>query len=863
MWPRREIRIARSVNQIAAQLAVFRATKLLTAQDIEGGAGNITSIAFSQASGYAYVIPLAKIDGTSVWSEDDEVAIWELVEVFNADSGVPKAFHNASYDLFAQLWTYGICPQGPVWDTMEGMWELFPELAKGLDTAVSLLTRWPYYKPDKESDEEGGRRLVFESDEQFWTYNGMDAANTVEVWQVIWRLLRPGQREHWRFNSELCYPKMKAICTGLKVDLERVEEEKARAKRAAMELQARIDLEAAMSPAQVGSLLFDLYHGALDNEQAFAKLCLVQLCGTNPREKRQVVEERWQPMKGGGTAKKPKWVKAGKLLTTQDCNSAYGSEWAGVEETPVLVGELCFVAKHRTVEKLFPVEPSTLADLEPHVLDSKQAEWRRVKQIWKELAKGSEGAQALLGELSLLLSLGINTGSNSEDGDSQWFLFETCGLPKVFKDERKGRYSKEADQAWKARVKDGPKKRASKRKGNQADARARDSLLDASTVSSPTGKKPSTDQNALDLLYAATQDERALWVLQQRRLKKVVSDLSVKLDPDGRLRFNLTLVKETGRMSASANKQLGTGNNPMALNKDLRRVVVAEEGYEMGQIDLEGADSWTVAAELAALGDRAMMLDLEAGIKPAQILCLIYLGMIKPGEQDRAKIKALVKETKSGWPDWLYPASKSCLHGSSYGMGWQTMKATVLKYSMADLPVELGEAKPIVLTKAQIDTLQGGVFARYPKLKHWHEVEGANLLSKGWIETSGGHRRLFYGRKREVKHGHWVANHDTLKEVLATKPQFYTTFTVKRVWHRSWHDPENRREDGSLRVEILLLVHDSIGPVRWRVEDREFAARKLRQWFDEVVLEIAGQRVRIPADGTRGLDWGMKPCEKL
>jgi hypothetical protein len=91
-----------------------------------------------------------------------------------------------------------------------------------------------------------------------------------------------------------------------------------------------------------------------------------------------------------------------------------------------------------------------------------------------------------------------------------------------------------------------------------------------------SSKKISTGQQALDLLYAYTRDERALWVLQQRRLRKVVSDLKGDLaDHDGRARSSVSFVKETGRM-AEAEAPHGTGlGNRQALNKDLRRVVVA------------------------------------------------------------------------------------------------------------------------------------------------------------------------------------------------------------------------------------------------------------------------------------------------
>jgi hypothetical protein len=279
----------------------------------------------------------------------------------------------------------------------------------------------------------------------------------------------------------------------------------------------------------------------------------------------------------------------------------------------------------------------------------------------------------------------------------------------------------------------------------------------------------------------------------------------------------------------------------------------------MGQCDLEGADSWTVAAECAAFGDTTMLDDLKAGLKPAKVLCLLYLLGDQVNQWDRAKIKAKLKEVEQ--PEWLYPGAKSCVHGSSYGMGIPTMIQTVLKYSMADLPLDLGTAKPIVMETAQARKLQEAFFSRYPGVKLWHEKEKRDLLNKGFVLLPTGHLRRFYGRKAEWKKGVKTACHETLKEALASKPQYWTTRVLKLMVTRLWNDPENRTPEGDLFVWPLMVVHDS-AVTQWKRERDEFARRKNREWFQNEV-EISGARVVVPADGTVGLDWSMKGAEKL
>lgn len=212
------------------------------------------------------------------------------------------------------------------------------------------------------------------------------------------------------------------------------------------------------------------------------------------------------------------------------------------------------------------------------------------------------------------------------------------------------------------------------------------------------------------------------------------------------------------------------------------------------QLDLEGADSWTVAAECAALGDTTMLEDLRVGVKPAQAVALAYIHGDKVNTWSRPDIKRVWKEDKDGLPEWLYPAAKSTTHGYCYGSGWMTTRDTILKYSMADLPLELGDAKPIALSKSEIEKLRECCALRYPGIALWHAKEGREMREKGYLQMPTGHVRRFWGLKCEWKQGREQANHETLREWLAHKPQYNTTYVLKLALHRLWHDGENRRD---------------------------------------------------------------------
>jgi hypothetical protein len=925
--------------RVATVISCYRIERKAVSCDIEGAPGNVTCIAFSSSPGHALVIPFAHIDGTSVWSENEEIALWEQVRLLIEDPLVPKVAMHGTYDFFALLWTYGIVVRN--WDDIEvSFWELFAELKKSLAKQASLLTKEPFYKPDVEEGE-----LKFESDAQFWEYNGRDAAVTIEIWQRHCEMMTPGQREHYRENRELFPSVLYMMTRGILVDRDRVKVEQDHAMSQVWELQAKIDVESVRVegltvPTRANeATLYDFVKlfegGKVPSEETFAWMVLHCLGGKNPRKRVEVVEERWQSMRWNGK----KWVKDGKLLKCPRAMLDYTAE-LGLSEGFLLgrvhadkAPEVANSANtrsgwikpmHRTVTKLFPFTPVTLSDCEEFILGldgeseearRKQRVWRRVKAIWKELkyeyrrsmdgdtesqtdadtASGSRteraalstgthaglSAPALLGELSTLLGLAVNVSSTNEGGDSQRFLFETCGLPRVWKDERTGRYSKESESDWEKRIAQGKglthdTRRTEQCEGRdsfsssqtgtcneeslsgieQSDESTRSSMAKA-TRSAPPGKRLSTDQQALDKLYAETQDVRVLWCLQQRRLKKVVTDLDTEIDADGRLRASISLVKETGRMAESASPT-GTGLNRQALNKDLRVIGVADPGCELCQCDLEGADSWTVATECAALSDRRMLDDLLAGMKPAKGLCYGYFDSTRYATASPQELKELLKTIVL--PEWLYPGAKEVTHGSCYGSGWKTVCDTVLKFSMADLPLVLADAKPVMLTKPQVEKLQGAFFSRYPGVKLWHAKEARDLLSKGYIETGTGHIRKIYGRKVEIKQGRRVACHETLKEVLSSKPQYFTTRAIKVMLRRLWYDPMNRRGE-SLIVEPLLAVHDSL-MTQWGKSDGAFGRAKMREWFQNPVT-IAEQTVMIPADGMVARSWAMKDGEKL
>ena len=325
--------------------------------------------------------------------------------------------------------------------------------------------------------------------------------------------------------------------------------------------------------------------------------------------------------------------------------------------------------------------------------------------------------------------------------------------------------------------------------------------------------------------------------------------LGISADKDGRVRCGYNIVgTETGRLT-SYTSPTGSGYNLQTipaedvlkppghpLRRGMRDLFVADDGFYMFQCDLSGADGWTVAAHLAALGDRTMLDDYKIGIKPAKVLCyLLRHGSDSLSGKSRDDIYQLTKEVKK--EDWDYFACKIGQHGSCYLMG---------PIKLADQIFIQSEGKVNITTK-EARNLQQLFFIRY-RVKLWHDALSRSLARNPEIVAASGHRRHFFGRSTEI-----------LGEALAHEPQANTTYATNLALYRLWTDSTNRVSsrlvgETTLRVEPLLHCHDAIVG-QFRVEDTSWAVGKIKSWFDNQIT-IAGVPIVIPFEGMYGENWG-------
>lgn len=377
-----------------------------------------------------------------------------------------------------------------------------------------------------------------------------------------------------------------------------------------------------------------------------------------------------------------------------------------------------------------------------------------------------------------------------------------------------------------------------------------------------------TDTEALLQLIKKTNNSTLHEILYIKKRLKLKQYLEVDTDPDKRVRCGYNLVgTETGRMSCYESPT-GSGTNLTTITKSLRRLYKGDEGFDFAQFDLSGADGWTVALHCNRLGDSTMLDDYLYGIKPAQVIAVMYtifqqeiskcvkrtatvqaeiMNKLYAYFRDisRESLKKICQQVdKDGW---LYFGCKRVQHGKNYLLGKDTMSSQIIKDSYKFL----GEA--IFLAPSDCELL-GNLYikGRYSAAERWQKWVENELLTKKELTGASGHTRKFFGRIKE----RGETCHATLREAVADEPQENTTYATNLSIENLWLDPENRVEINGrthLIIQPLHQVHDA-ACVQWPKSYREWAKPKARSYFNNEIT-IAGQKIVIGVEGTYGPNW--------
>lgn len=305
------------------------------------------------------------------------------------------------------------------------------------------------------------------------------------------------------------------------------------------------------------------------------------------------------------------------------------------------------------------------------------------------------------------------------------------------------------------------------------------------------------DEDALVKLYSTHGIEALKTVLAIRERNKILSTyLRVKLDKDKRIRCHYKISgTETGRLSSCATDN-GTGTNLQNIPAgDVKRLFLADEGKVLINADLSQAEA-RVVAYLSQ--DPNFIRVFEQG-----------------GDIHKKNAANIFKVKESEVSDEQRQLAKRVVHASNYGMGPGTFSKT------ADISM------------VQAKVLLNQYFATYPGIHTWQMGIRAQLMSRRFLITPLGRKRVFFNRWGET----------VFKEGLAFIPQS----TVADLVNQALIDLHN---DG---VELLLQVHDSI-VVQCMESDLDSTAAKLVKHLTRPI-KIHKCTLTIPVDVKVGHNW--------
>ncbi|MDB4507370.1 DNA polymerase [bacterium] len=281
-----------------------------------------------------------------------------------------------------------------------------------------------------------------------------------------------------------------------------------------------------------------------------------------------------------------------------------------------------------------------------------------------------------------------------------------------------------------------------------------------------------------------------------------------------------------------ANKYVGSNAQNLASDNKVM-FTTGDSNYLMGNVDLSGADTWTVAAHCMQLGDDTMWNDIQFGIKPAWRLLIGFIdGYEALGKGDEF-IRSRGKELQDSQSK-LYIGSKGAVHGSNYGLQPAKGVEIILKRSMGE----------VLLSQYDFAKLQNIYMHCYQGVKLWHEATNRQINQSGYIRGAGGHKRVFFARRTDA---------ETLRVALAEEPQQNTAHATKTAMRNLFYQEYNRDSNGNMKIKQLNSVHDSI--VYWF--HRKFKlelADILEAAFDNEMI-IAGRKVKIAYEWDTGECW--------
>ena len=333
--------------------------------------------------------------------------------------------------------------------------------------------------------------------------------------------------------------------------------------------------------------------------------------------------------------------------------------------------------------------------------------------------------------------------------------------------------------------------------------------------------KSAMERYALALTCAAC-------VLRIRAVRKMLSSyLEIDIDSDGKIRSTLSVGGADNGRFTSSKTLWGTGCNLQTIPRKLRKMFIADEGWELAEFDLNRGESWIYSH----LAEDFEMMDIHHSGRDfhaetgAAITSAFGLDPLSPdfiSENEKTDDRCY----------FIRYMGKRVNHASAYKMGPGKQQEVVNEEAdETGITISFGQSKEAQLLWKQ----------KYPGMPMWWDRVEQKMNKDRILENCFGRRHVF----------HEFFGDSLFRKAVSWEPSSTSVDYMNLGMLRVFNALDRGTGD---YIKLLHQNHDSI-VVTYPIELRDEVVPQIIDLIEDDIV-VNGYKIRVPVEGGYGHSWG-------